>query len=83
MRGERRAMAMNGAAKPYGIIAEFTTAADVLHAAQKVRDAGFTAWGRVYAVPGAWDGRGHGIAELAVAGSPSLAGRPATPRGCS
>ena len=35
---------MNGAAKPYGIIAEFETAADVLHAAEKVRDAGFHRW---------------------------------------
>ena len=37
-------MAMNGSATPYGIIAEFTTAADILRAAQKVRDAGFTRW---------------------------------------
>jgi Protein of unknown function (DUF3341) len=37
-------MAMNGTSKPYGMIAEFTTAADVLHAAQKVRDAGCTRW---------------------------------------
>src|ERR1035437_8483676 len=35
---------MNGTSKPYGMIAEFTTAADVLHAAQKVRDAGYTRW---------------------------------------
>lgn len=35
---------MNGSAKPYGIIAEFETAADVLHAAEKVRDAGFHRW---------------------------------------
>ena len=35
---------MNGTSKPYGMIAEFTTAADILHAAQKVRDAGFTRW---------------------------------------
>ena len=35
---------MNGTSKPYGMIAEFTTAADVLHAAQKVRDAGCTRW---------------------------------------
>ena len=31
-------------AKPYGLIAEFETAADILHAAQKVRDAAFTRW---------------------------------------
>src|SRR5512137_2582032 len=35
---------MNSASKPYGMIAEFTTAADILHAAQKVRDAAFTRW---------------------------------------
>ena len=28
----------------YGIIAEFETAADILHAAEKVRDAGFRRW---------------------------------------
>ena len=28
----------------YGIVAEFETAADVLHAAEKVRDAGFRRW---------------------------------------
>lgn len=31
-------------AKPYGIIAEFETAADTLHAAEKVRDAGYRRW---------------------------------------
>jgi len=30
--------------KPYGVIAEFETAADILHAAEKVRDAGFHRW---------------------------------------
>ena len=30
--------------RPYGIIAEFRTAAAVLHAAEKVRDAGFRKW---------------------------------------
>jgi hypothetical protein len=35
---------MNGASKPYGIMAEFMTAASVLHAAEKVRDAGFRRW---------------------------------------
>jgi hypothetical protein len=35
---------MNGTAKPYGMIAEFTTSAGVLHAAEKVRDAGFRKW---------------------------------------
>ena len=30
--------------RPYGIIAEFETAADILHAAEKVRDAGFRRW---------------------------------------
>jgi hypothetical protein len=30
--------------KTYGIIAEFSRTADVLHAAEKVRDAGFTKW---------------------------------------
>lgn len=35
---------MNGTGKPYGMIAEFTTAASVLNAARKVRDAAFTRW---------------------------------------
>jgi len=30
--------------KPYGLIAEFETSTDVLHAAEKVRDAGFRKW---------------------------------------
>ncbi len=30
--------------KPYGMIAEFTTAAGILHAAERVRDAGFRYW---------------------------------------
>jgi hypothetical protein len=30
--------------QPYGLIAEFTTPAAVMHAAEKVRDAGFTRW---------------------------------------
>jgi len=32
------------ASLPYGLVAEFETAADVLHAAEKVRDAGFRRW---------------------------------------
>src|SRR5260370_962741 len=35
---------MNGASEPYGIVGEFTTAAGILHAAEKVRDAGFRKW---------------------------------------
>ena len=35
---------MNGNVKPYGIIAEFRTTASVMHAAEKVRDAGFRKW---------------------------------------
>ncbi len=35
---------MSEPAQPYGIIAEFGTAADILHAAQRVRDAGFRRW---------------------------------------
>jgi hypothetical protein len=35
---------MAEAAKPYGLVAEFTTTAEALHAAQRVRDAGFTRW---------------------------------------
>jgi hypothetical protein len=31
-------------ARPYGIVAEFDTSADVLHAAEQVRDAGFRRW---------------------------------------
>ena len=34
----------DGSANSYGIIAEFDTAADILHAAQKVRDGAFTRW---------------------------------------
>ena len=30
--------------KPYGLIAEFDTPADTMHAAEKVRDAGFRKW---------------------------------------
>jgi hypothetical protein len=30
--------------KPYGLVAEFETAAEILHAAEKVRDAGFRSW---------------------------------------
>ena len=37
-------MAMSTASKPYGMIAEFTTAANILRAAQQVRDAGYTQW---------------------------------------
>jgi hypothetical protein len=35
---------MNGESKPYGVIAEFTNAADIMHAAEKVRDSGYTRW---------------------------------------
>jgi hypothetical protein len=35
---------MNNPSKPYGMIAEFRTAADILHAAEKVRDAGYRKW---------------------------------------
>jgi len=35
---------MNGAAKPYGVIAEFKTPAAIMHAAEKIRDAGFRRW---------------------------------------
>jgi Protein of unknown function (DUF3341) len=36
---------MNGSTtKPYGVIAEFSTPAAVMHAAEKVRDAGYTRW---------------------------------------
>lgn len=31
-------------AKPYGLLAEFETPADVMHAAERVRDAGFRRW---------------------------------------
>lgn len=32
------------ASKPYGLLAEFHQSADILHAAEKVRDAGFRKW---------------------------------------
>jgi hypothetical protein len=35
---------MKSAMQPYGLIAEFESAADILHAAEKVRDAGFRRW---------------------------------------
>jgi Alternative complex III, ActD subunit len=35
---------MNSVSKAYGMLAEFTTPADILHAAEKVRDAGYTRW---------------------------------------
>lgn len=35
---------MNASAKLYGIIAEFDTPAATMHAAEKVRDSGFTKW---------------------------------------
>src|SRR6478735_313194 len=35
---------MNGTSKGYGMIAEYTTAASVMHAAEKVRDSGFRKW---------------------------------------
>ena len=35
---------MNTTPKPYGVIAEFETSADILHAAEKVHKAGFRRW---------------------------------------
>lgn len=35
---------MSTTSKPYGLIAEFETSADILHAAEKVRRAGFRRW---------------------------------------
>lgn len=35
---------MAESSKPYGLIAEFLTPADAMHAAEQVRDAGFTRW---------------------------------------
>jgi len=35
---------MNGTSKIHGIMAEFTTPASAMHAAEKVRDAGFRKW---------------------------------------
>lgn len=35
---------MAGAGKTYGILAEFDTPADAMHAAERVRDAGFRQW---------------------------------------
>ena len=35
---------MNGTARSYGMVAEYKTAADILHAAEKVKKAGFRKW---------------------------------------
>ena len=35
---------MSANSKPYGLLAEFETTADAVHAAEKVRDAGFRKW---------------------------------------
>jgi hypothetical protein len=35
---------MNATSKAYGLMAEFETPADAMHAAEKIRDAGFTRW---------------------------------------
>jgi len=35
---------MNGSVNVFGILAEFPTPADLMHAAEKVRDAGYTRW---------------------------------------
>ena len=35
---------MNSSAKAFGIMAEYETPADAIHAAEKVRDAGFRSW---------------------------------------
>ena len=35
---------MTQTSKPYGLLAEFDTPADIMHAAEKVRDAGFSKW---------------------------------------
>ena len=35
---------MSDANKSYGLIAEFVNPADTMHAAEKIRDAGFTRW---------------------------------------
>jgi hypothetical protein len=35
---------MNGSRRPYAIMAEFETPADILHAAEKVHDQGFSRW---------------------------------------
>jgi hypothetical protein len=35
---------MNATPRPYGLIAEFDTPADIMHAAETIRDAGFRKW---------------------------------------
>lgn len=35
---------MSAASQPYGLLAEYETPADLMHAAEKVRDAGFRRW---------------------------------------
>ena len=38
----------------YGILAEFATPADLYHACERVRDAGFTRWDAHTSVPRSW-----------------------------
>jgi hypothetical protein len=51
--------------KIYGLMAEFDSPAAVLHAAEKVRDAGYPPLGRLHAVSGSWPGQGDGLQKFA------------------
>ena len=62
---------------PSLILAEFDTAHDVLHAAEKVRDAGYAELGHAHAVPGPRHGPGDGPRRLALGWIVSSARSPA------
>ena len=51
---------------PYGLMAEFDTPADAMHAAEQVRDAGFTRWDvhTPYPVHGMDDAMGLGNSKV-------------------
>jgi hypothetical protein len=74
---------MNGTPKTYGMLAEFRTAASVLHAAQKIRDAGFRRWDVFTPFPVHGMDRAMGLKNSKVGWFAFLAGSPVTRLECS
>src|SRR5690242_21289293 len=72
---------MNGANKPYGMIAEYTTAASVMHAAEKVRDAGYRKWDVFTPFPVHGMDRAMGLRNSKVGWFAFLGGVPEYPTG--